>query len=61
MAFIPVDMENYSRREHYEHYKNNVPCTYSMTANVDITGLKEKAAEGNIKFYPALIYVISKP
>ncbi len=60
MAFIPVDMETYSRREHYEHYKNNVPCTYSMTANVDITGLKEKAAEKGVKFYPALIYVISK-
>lgn len=60
MIFTPIDLETYSRREHYEHYKNNVPCTYSMTANVDITGLKEKAAEKNIKFYSALIYVISR-
>lgn len=60
MDFIPVSMETYSRKEQYEHYLNSVPCTYSMTVSADITGLKEKAAEKGFKFYPALIYVISK-
>ena len=60
MDFIPVNLETYGRKEQYEHYSNAVPCTYSMTVNADITGLKEKADKSGFKFYPALIYVITK-
>lgn len=60
MAFIPLDMEKYPRREHYEHYRSNVPCTYSMTDNLDITGLRDKALKEGLKFYPALIYAAAK-
>ena len=37
MAFKIIDRENWSRKEYFEHYFSNVPCTYSMTTKLDIT------------------------
>ncbi|HJH55411.1 MAG TPA: chloramphenicol acetyltransferase, partial [Brachyspira hyodysenteriae] len=29
--FNKIDLNNYNRKEHYEMYMNNIPCTYSIT------------------------------
>ncbi|PRX69804.1 chloramphenicol acetyltransferase [Cohnella sp. SGD-V74] len=39
MNFNPIDMDNWSRKPYFNHYLNNVRCSYSMTANIDITNL----------------------
>ncbi|EMS69533.1 Chloramphenicol acetyltransferase [Ruminiclostridium cellobioparum subsp. termitidis CT1112] len=49
MDFHLLDMENWERREYYTHYINEVVCTYSITVDMDITGL-----EGQ-KLYPAML------
>lgn len=56
MEFIPVDLDTWARKEHFEHYFHQVPCTYSMTTKLDITpliGAKER-------LYPAMLYRIAK-
>ncbi|WP_410772516.1 type A chloramphenicol O-acetyltransferase [Fontibacillus sp. BL9] len=57
--FIPIHLETWARKPYYEHYLNRVRCTFSMTANVDITRLRNEVKHRGIKLYPALIYMIS--
>lgn len=58
--FNIIDLNNYERREHYQHYMLNVPCTYSITAQLNITNFKKTFKERNLKFYASVIYLISK-
>ena len=39
MAFHKIDLETWPRREYYEHYIQQVVCTYSITVRLDITRL----------------------
>lgn len=56
MEFIPVDLDTWARKEHFEHYFHQVPCTYSMTTKLDITPL----IEAKERLYPAMLYRIAK-
>ncbi|WP_169089000.1 type A chloramphenicol O-acetyltransferase [Paenibacillus sp. PL91] len=59
MNFNPIVIDNWSRKSYFEHYLNNVRCTYSMTANIDISRLLKELKSQGIKLYPALIHMIS--
>lgn len=59
MIFNPIAIDNWSRKPYFEHYLNNVRCTFSMTANIDITRLLSELKKKGIKLYPALIHMIS--
>ena len=54
MAFTPIDMDTWKRRQFYLHYINDVRCTYSTTVNLDITNIM-----GN-KLYPTMIWLITQ-
>ena len=47
MAFDLIDIENWERREYYEHFIGKVVCSYSVTVDIDITDLKGQ------RLYPA--------
>lgn len=55
MEFQKIEQEGWMRREYFEHYFSNIPCTYSMTVKVDITRLLETKK----KLYPAMLYYIT--
>ena len=55
MIFTLIDKENWDRKEYFEHYFSNVPCTYSMTVKLDITRLKETGQ----RLYPAMLYYLT--
>lgn len=59
MIFKPIDMDNWTRKPYFEHYLNQVRCTFSITANIDITRLLEELKSRGIKLYPALIHMIA--
>ena len=54
MAFHPIDLDSFPRKEHYLSFIGNNQCSYSMTVNVDITVL------GGQKLYPAMIPSVDK-
>ena len=54
MVFNLIDMENWERQEFYNHYINEVRCSYSATVNIDITNLKGQ------KLYPAMIWLLTE-
>ena len=53
MSFHLIDLRTWERKEFYEHFINEVVCTYSTTVNLDITNLK------NIRLYPAIIWLLT--
>ena len=54
MAFRLIDLDNWERKEYYEHFIGQVVCTYSVVVNVDITCLKGQ------KLYPAMIWLLTQ-
>lgn len=59
MNFQLIDQKSWKRKEHFDLYYKNLPCTYSMTANLDITSLLKAIHDKNLKLYPVMIYCIS--
>ncbi|WP_304340209.1 type A chloramphenicol O-acetyltransferase [Metaclostridioides mangenotii] len=60
MKFNLINIEDWNRKEHYNHYLNNVRCTFSVTSNIDITKSLKYIKSNNLKFYPSIIYAIAK-
>lgn len=56
MNFRIINKETWDRKEYFEHYFSDIPCTYSMTTKLDITKLKNSSR----KLYPTMLYLISK-
>ncbi|SDD16507.1 chloramphenicol O-acetyltransferase type A [Paenibacillus sp. UNCCL117] len=59
MNFNLIDTDRWARKSYFEHYLNQVRCTYSMTADIDITLLRTELKRQGIKLYPALIHMIT--
>lgn len=59
MKFNQIDIEKWNRKEYYIHYMNELRCTYSLTVNIDITGLKSAVKEMSKRIYPVQIYMIA--
>lgn len=55
MIFQKIDKTHWKRKEYFEHYFSNVPCTYSITTKLDITRIKES----KLKLYPAMLYYLA--
>ena len=55
MAFEIIDINGWKRREYFEHYFTNIPCTYCMIVKLDITLIKKK----RMKLYPAMLYYLA--
>lgn len=59
MKFNLIDKEKWDRKPYFDHFIN-LKCTFSITADIDITTLLDELSNKGIKFYPAFIYMISK-
>lgn len=56
MDFERINLESWARKEHFEHYFSEVPCTYSMTSKLDLTPL----VKAKVKLYPTMLYLLTK-
>ncbi|WP_144765738.1 CatA-like O-acetyltransferase [Curtobacterium sp. 9128] len=55
----PIDLATWPRREHFEHYRDVVPCTYAATVDVDVTAFVRALREHGRKTYPAQIWALA--
>lgn len=55
MEFDYIQQDTWKRKEYFEHYFRRIPCTYSMTAKINISELRSHGE----KIYPALLYGLS--
>lgn len=56
MNFTIINKETWNRKEYFEYYISEIPCTYSMTTKLDITKIKKEKH----RIYPRMLYLISK-
>ncbi len=56
---LPIDLSTWARRQHFEHYRRAVPCTYSMTVELDVTRFVEALERSDRKTYVAQIWAIA--
>lgn len=55
MTFTPIDRAHWARKEYFDHYFSQVPCTYSAVFQLDITRLCQQGQ----KLYPTMLYHIA--
>ncbi len=55
----PIDTDRWARREHFEHYRRRVPCSYEMTVELDATRFVETVRRAGVRTYPAQLWAIS--
>ncbi|RUT65193.1 type A chloramphenicol O-acetyltransferase [Morganella morganii] len=60
MNFTRIDLTARNRREHFALYRQQIKCGFSLTTKLDITALRTALAETDYKFYPVMIYLISR-
>jgi chloramphenicol O-acetyltransferase type A len=59
MSFNKIDMDNWDRKQHFEHYLKNVKCGFSITSNIDSTALVPAVKAKSLKLYPVLLYMVT--
>lgn len=55
MTFTPIDQAHWARKEYFDHYFSQVPCTYSAVFKLNITKLRQQGQ----KLYPTMLYHIA--
>lgn len=58
--FHKINFDTWERKEHFHYYMNFIKTNYNLTAELDITNLLEKTKEKNLKFFPTMLYCITK-
>lgn len=59
MGFKLIEVSKWTRKEYFDHYINQVTCTYSMTLNLDLTDLIKEVRKADVKLYPTMIYLLT--
>lgn len=58
--FHKIEIDKWERKDEYEFFTQKGPCAFTLTANVDITGLYNYGKANEIKLYPLLVAAISR-
>lgn len=58
-TFEPLDLQQWPRREWFEHYLDRCPTYYSMTVDLDITNLRAAVDASGRKTYPTQIWALA--
>ncbi|EZH64840.1 chloramphenicol acetyltransferase [Bacillaceae bacterium JMAK1] len=59
MTFHTINLENWERKEYFNHYLNQ-QTTFSMTTDIEISSLKAAIKREGYKFYPTFIYMVTE-
>ena len=60
MEYRKMDLETWPRREHYAYYTERLKVEFNLTASVDVKQLLDFCHTNGYKFYPALIWLVTK-
>lgn len=55
----PIDLDQWARREHFEHYRERVPCSFELTVAVDVTAFVEAVRSSGAKTYASQIWAVA--
>lgn len=60
MKFTPIDLQKWPRGQMFYYFSKMAPTGYSMTVNVDVTEMRKKLKEAEMKFFPAYLWLVTK-
>lgn len=60
MQFTKIDLQSWSRGQMFYYFSKMAPTGYSMTVNMDVTGLRMTLKEAGLKFFPAYLWLVTK-
>ncbi|WP_249329744.1 CatA-like O-acetyltransferase [Wansuia hejianensis] len=55
-----IDIKKWSRGKLFKSYIDNLRIVMSLTVDIDVTKLIEFSKSNNFKFYPSMIWIVSK-
>lgn len=58
--YTPVDLSRWARKEHFEIFQSFAESTFNQTVLLDITALLKYTKQVGWKFYPTIIFLLSK-
>ena len=60
MNYKIIDIENWDRKELYQMYTTTLKVAMNLTVELDVTNLVKYAKSNGYKFYPCMIWAVSK-
>ncbi len=60
VRYKEIDLENWSRKEHYRYYTEKLKIEFNLTVPIDVTLLLDFCHARGYKFYPVMIYLVTK-
>ena len=60
MNYTIVDIENWSRASLFNFYIGKLRVVMSLTVDIDVTHLLDYVHKNGLRFYPAMIWAVSK-
>ena len=58
--FTPIDFNTWPRREMFYYFSKMAPTGYSLTVNVNVTKLRKTVKRGELKFFPAYLWLVTR-
>ena len=60
MLFTPIDLKTWPRAQMFWYFSQMAPTGYSITADVDVTGLRTSLKARGLKFFPTYLWLVTK-
>ncbi len=60
MIFTPIDLKAWPRAQMFWYFSQMAPTGYSITVDVDVTGLRSSLKERGLRFFPAYLWLVTK-
>ena len=60
MKFERIDMNQWDRADLFRHFIENMRCVMSLTVDVDVTPFLDYVKANGLKFYPSMLWVVSR-
>ena len=61
MKFTPIDLQTWPRGQIFYYFSKMAPTGYSLTVDLDITKMRTVLQAANLKFFPAYLWLVTKP
>lgn len=58
--YTKVNLDEWNRGKLFRSYIDNMRIVMSLTVDIDVTKLLEYSKRSNLKFYPSMIWIVSK-
>ncbi len=58
--FTPIDLQTWNRGQMFCYFSQMAPTGYSLTVQMDVTGLRGAVKEAGFRFFPAYLWLVTR-